>query len=152
MKKAFTLMELIIVIIIASAIAGFALNNYLKTIEISEARNAITLARAIQAAEEVYLAKNGVYWPEVDGHYDIDEINANLDLSIESGNLYIWCDNDPSTTGYSFAVYDCCLFYPASDSRWKYEITGDDKYPHSVNITDTAPIYMPQCKKNDSGC
>ena len=151
MKKAFTLMELIVVVVIASAIAGFALNNYLKAVEISEARNAITLARAIQAAEEIYLAKNGVYWPEVDGHYDIEDINAALELNIESGNLYIWCDNDP-VAGYSFPVYDCCLFYPASDSRWKYEITGEDKYPHSVDITDTAPISMPECKKTDTGC
>jgi len=151
MKKAFTLMELVVIVVIASVISGAAITSYLKTIEIAEARNAILIAKTIQAAEEIYLAKNDVYWPEVDGYYDIEELNTALGLSIDSGKLYIWCDNDPAA-GYSFPVYDCCFFYPASNSRWKYEIKGSHKYPYSVYITEPAPIYMPSCLKSDDGC
>jgi len=109
------------------------------------------IARSIQAAEEIYLAKNDVYWPEIDGVYTIDDINNNLGLSIESGKLYILCDNDPAA-GYTFPGYDCCLFYPQSDSKWKYEIQGSHKYPYSVDLLGTAPIEMPVCLKSDDGC
>lgn len=89
MKKycstAFTLTELMIVIIILGIIVGFALPNYQKSLQKAYEKDAIIQLQAIKAANQLYQAQTGDYL--VGSGFDLDDINSNLRLNILSNNM-----------------------------------------------------------------
>ncbi|MCK5580380.1 MAG: type II secretion system protein [Candidatus Omnitrophica bacterium] len=91
-KKAFTLMEIMVVIVIAGVIAGFAIPSYVKSMERSHESDAINQLSTIHAANQIYLSRAGRYWPlgEIN-EYEIDEINAALSLNIIANGMTYSC-------------------------------------------------------------
>jgi prepilin-type N-terminal cleavage/methylation domain-containing protein len=77
-KKGFTLIELIIVVVVISILAAFAMPAYLGARRRTIVREAQANAAIIAKAEFAYYIDNGCYLPCA----DTAAINQNLDLSI----------------------------------------------------------------------
>ena len=58
-KKGFTLTELMVVVLILGILAAFAIPQYLTTLEITKAREAIDFARQWQNARDIFYSENG---------------------------------------------------------------------------------------------
>lgn len=99
-KKGFTLTELMVVVLILGILAAFAIPQYLTSLEITRAREAIDLARQWQNARDIFYSENG-YLPRQNnlnilGLVDPNSSNANsptmfisyffLDLRNSSGD------------------------------------------------------------------
>ena len=78
--RAFTLLELLVVLIIVGIMAGIAIPNYVKTSERAKDREAQTSLSLIQAAERMYRLRNTAYYSST----SITAINDNLHLSLAS--------------------------------------------------------------------
>ena len=90
--RAFTLMELMTVVVIVGIVASFAIPNYQRTIERAHLRDAQTNLMSIHAANQIYRAENSVYWPDpVGGPRDVTAINTNLRLSIIPNGMQYLC-------------------------------------------------------------
>ena len=85
-RKAFTLVEILIVIIIVGIIAGFGIPNFSKSIGRSKARDAINNLSIIHAANAIYKVRNNSNIPSG----DLTIINGKLLLNIiaPSGTQY----------------------------------------------------------------
>jgi type IV pilus assembly protein PilA len=61
-RKGFTLVELAVVIVIIGVLAAFGVPQFLKSVERSKAAESFNYLSAVRAAQERYLAKNGMYY------------------------------------------------------------------------------------------
>ena len=61
MKRAFTLLELLIVVVIISILAGIAVPNYMRTTEKAKMRDAEGKLNLIYQAQRIYQLDNGIY-------------------------------------------------------------------------------------------
>jgi prepilin-type N-terminal cleavage/methylation domain-containing protein len=122
--KAFTIIEIIIVIIIMSAIAGFAIPNYLKSVRKARVNDAKTQLTALYSAQAIYRARTGFYWPTDGLNKTTADINDALNLNlIENGSQYTCdagADADSYTCGASIGDGTCTLVLtqdPLSDTN-----------------------------------
>jgi prepilin-type N-terminal cleavage/methylation domain-containing protein len=90
--KAFTLMEVVIVIVIIGIIAAFGLPNYVKSVARANAKDAAANLRIIASALQVYRAQVGG-WPDAADLEDVNEINQTLAVSIIPNNMTYSCDD-----------------------------------------------------------
>ena len=89
MKKGFTLIELLVVVLIIGILSSVALPQYQKAVDRSKGVEALTVAKAIADAENVYFMSNGFYDPSIEN----EDFSA---LDIEIANLENW---DIGTSG-----------------------------------------------------
>ncbi|MDP2654543.1 MAG: hypothetical protein Q8Q08_11025 [Candidatus Omnitrophota bacterium] len=104
-KKSFTIMEIMVVIVIIGAVAGFAIPNYVKTVERAHEQDATTQLSAIHSANNIYRANNGRYWPLDTGTYPLNgatSINTSLGLSVIANGMTYTC-----TGSAGGATYQC---------------------------------------------
>jgi prepilin-type N-terminal cleavage/methylation domain-containing protein len=66
-RKGFTLVELAVVIVIIGVLAAFGVPKFLQSVEKSKATEAFNYWSSVQAAQERYIAQNGVYWATANG-------------------------------------------------------------------------------------
>ncbi len=60
-RRAFTLVELAVVIVIIGVLAAFGVPRFLKSVERSKAAEAFQYLAAVRSAQERYISKEGVY-------------------------------------------------------------------------------------------
>jgi len=86
MKRGFTLMELMVVVIVVGIIAAFAIPSYQKMIRKAHERDAIVQLVTLHGANEIYRAKSGgVYLPG--GPLTLAAINAGLSINIIANDM-----------------------------------------------------------------
>lgn len=93
--RAFTLLELLVVLIIVGILAGLAIPNYTKTSERAKDREAQTALSLIQAGERMYQLRAGDFISCA----DTNAVNTNLKLSLTSQawNYSITATSGPDT-------------------------------------------------------
>lgn len=96
----FTLIELMVVLIIVSILAGLAIPNFSRTRERALDKEAQTAQRLIQAAERVYLSKFGKYYPDTPPA-NLTQINQNLQLELSSSS---WDFNITAASSATFTA------------------------------------------------
>jgi len=148
MKKysAFTLVELIVSVVIMGVIASLALGQYLKFVERADERYAIKSLLTIAAAERMYYAKHGDYWPGTGKPLEnITVTNAALGTSVTDipGRMAIIC-------GGTDIGYQCRAFYfQGGQIKWVVEsrATKLEGRPFCSYVDERCPT----CKNSDNG-
>ncbi|MCX5715788.1 MAG: prepilin-type N-terminal cleavage/methylation domain-containing protein [Candidatus Omnitrophica bacterium] len=82
MHKAFTLIELMIVIIIVGILASIAIPNFSKMVEKAKAEQAATYLRVIRTGEKIYWSNNSTYIACA----DTAEIKTNIGAEVTPEN------------------------------------------------------------------
>lgn len=96
-QLAFTLMELMVVMIIIGVIAAIAVPNFNKVVEQSHESDATTQLMAIHAANQIRLAQTGSYWPTTTTN-GLTVINSTLGLNIIANGMNYNCAGVGGTT------------------------------------------------------
>ena len=110
-KKSFTLIEIIVVLVIMSLMAGFGIPSFSKAIQNAEKNEAVLNLKVIHAASVLYKARTG-YYPQAGS---IESINLGLKLNIIANGAFYKCDQstrmcwacsdvDCSSPGFIIAV------------------------------------------------
>jgi type II secretory pathway pseudopilin PulG len=113
-------MEILVVIVILGAIAGFAIPNFTRTIERSHENDAILQLEGIHSANKIYNARNNSYWPPDNAAYNLSSINTNLGLNIIANDMTYTC------TGTDGSVFTCTAVRNAPASSFTVTVTEAD--------------------------
>ncbi len=85
---AFTLVELMVVVVILGVVAGFAIPNYTKSVERSHRKDAESNLKMVHAAQQMYAARNDdSYW----SGGNLAAINSTLQLNIVANGKTYTC-------------------------------------------------------------
>jgi prepilin-type N-terminal cleavage/methylation domain-containing protein len=109
MRKGFTLIELIIVVVIIGILATFAMPQFATTKERTLDKDAQANLKLIQAAEKIYRMEMAAYYPDGGSTSVVADINDNLKLSL-----------------------------PASGTNWTYTVTATNPATANATATRTA--------------
>ena len=146
-KMAFTLTELLVVVVIVSIIAAFVIPGYQKSQARADERIVVTNIRMMATAMQLYKDRNGEWPPYPNESMFIQQINAVFNLSIiEDGNTitYTCGDDNAPPAGDSFECEANTTY------GWQIETdTGDDN-PIGVVFCDTD--HGPCLSCTSSGC
>lgn len=133
-NMAFTLMEILMVVIIISVIAGFGIPSYYKSYERGLRKNAESQLKSVQRAQELYKLKYDYYYP-LSGNGDTTDtatLNADLNINIMASGFEFSCldlGQDPSAK-----VYKCRAVRDNSD--YVLEITESSS---DISCTGSCP-------------
>lgn len=98
--NAFTLVELIVVVVIVAILASVGIPKYMKTVDAAQIRDARTQLIALHAANEIYRAQSGgQYLPGTT--LNLSQINAGLSINIIAASNVTYAYTRTSTTTYS---------------------------------------------------
>lgn len=108
-KKAFTLTEIMIVMVIVAIMASWGLPQYTRAISRARARNAMNNLTMIHAANLIYQARHGGSNFVGANLAAINNMNGANSLNIVSGGLNYACDNGGCTAdegvGSKYSVF-----------------------------------------------
>ena len=116
LKKALTIIELIVTIVIIGILAALALPRFTKTFEATRAREAVAALRQIRTGERIYRTNEEYYYPHFADHSDPEEDEAEINLVLK-------------------------LFLDTREENWKYKIdtgTADDFVATATRMSGTA--------------
>jgi len=118
--RAFTLMELMVVVIIVGVMALFAIPDYTKSVERAHRKDAEGNLLMIQAAQRVYAARHAdTYW----GPGNLGAINSNLELNLLANGATYNC-------GAGGATFTCT----AVRGAWTVSITETSAAPSCAPV------------------
>jgi type IV pilus assembly protein PilE len=100
MRKGFTLIELIVVVIVIAILASFAVPQYITSIERAKEAKAKNALGIIAQAEKMYRAENDTYVNVADGSFD-----ATLGSYVELAEIDADTDWDYAVTGASTTAF-----------------------------------------------
>jgi len=117
-QNAFTLIELVIVIVLLAIIAGYGIPTFTKSQERVDERDGEFNLGTIASAMEMYRMRNEGY-PDPPGvaPLNLDDINTTLYLGIIAQDMTYVCADDNNTTTFS------CT---AAEGGWTLRITQAD--------------------------
>jgi prepilin-type N-terminal cleavage/methylation domain-containing protein len=105
-KKAFTLIELIIVVVLIGMMAMFVIPNFSKAVNKSYAKAAYNNLLIIYSAEKLYYNNgNNNYLPSTATTWNLTQINTGLNLSIIANGITYTCTGTNGTTFSCDAAY-----------------------------------------------
>jgi len=120
LQNAFTLIELMIVVIVLGIIAGFGIPNFNKSQERVVERDGEYNLGVIASAMEMYKVRNAGY-PDPPAALNLDDINTVLYLGVIAQNVTYACADDDDDTTFS------CT---AAEGSWTLRVTDiDDGIP-----------------------
>lgn len=97
LSRAFTLIEIMLVVVVLGVIVGFAIPNYTRTMERTYASDAIMQLSAMHSANQIIWARTGQYWPTTPTNA-ISAINTALNLNIIPSTIVNYnCAGDGTT-------------------------------------------------------
>jgi len=115
-KNAFTMTEIMVVVVIFAVLAAFALPGFEKTINKSRERTAIMSLSAINAANEIYMAKYSRYYQGNLGN--VGQINNALIIGIKDQDMnYSYASSGNTTYTASVAWAGGGAFTARVDER-----------------------------------
>ena len=126
MKKGFTLVELLIVVVILGVLAAVAIPGYSKTVQTQEKKRAVIYLRAIRSAEQTYYAKMGTY-ACISSCDNASAIKTALGIEIVDGNYVFSVAATSATftataTGYTKTLsFDVTGTWSGTDTPWPTE-------------------------------
>lgn len=129
MKKAFTIMEVLLVVILIGIVFGITLPNFNKMKEDNQDKKATSNLRLMQAAEKFYYVENSTYYPSAGTQADIATINTNLKLSLPTN---LDCNNGTSYCWNYLVKNTGCVQATrngGNNQQWYFLITDDDTTP-----------------------
>ncbi len=102
-EGAFSLMELVTVLVIIGILAAIGGPMFIKSIEEAKNREAVAALRLIRTAERLYYldSENGEYISAS----NTSEVNEYLDLDIESKDWRFWVNVDTTSSPPTFTAY-----------------------------------------------
>jgi prepilin-type N-terminal cleavage/methylation domain-containing protein len=116
-KHAFTMLELMVVVVIVGIIATFAIPNYTKSVDQSYEKDAVNNLTLIAAAQQFYFTNNNQY---LAAGANRNTINSALKLNILPNGFTYSCPSGG-------ASYDCRAT----------RVSGTN--PFELKVTDTVP-------------
>lgn len=127
MRKGFTLMELVVVVMILGILASVAIPKYNKTVETSRAMDAIGTLQAVSTANRVYKTERGTYTTGqlsrthalVSGRYMMD-----ADWTTLSYNFFA-CDVASAGSCCTSTGYACAKRKSGDYSGWGFVIDAN---------------------------
>ena len=145
-NKGFTLLELLVVGLIVSILAGIALPQYKRTIEKSKAAQALSIIRSIASAQQDYYLANGVYATKFD----------NLSIEIPwTGNTKIYTGNESTDTrsneDWSMQIYSYTNQYSLFIGRIKGPYKGASFEWRSFSSADPSTTNHIMCHEQLAG-
>jgi len=137
------MMELMIVVVILGILVAIAIPRYGRAVERAKDKEAVADLYAIMAAEKIYKAREGTYWPNRvagwDSESDVDIINTELGLDLKNANFTFGV----GTGGTSYAA--------AGAYRWDSNF-GVGKFSRSWRVSNRswAPDeHTPYCEPDN---
>ena len=130
--RAFTIIELIIVVTLIGVMAAFAIPNYNKAINKAHYKDSLVNLSTIYASEKIYFNANGKYLPDSGVAQDVNAINTGLGLGIIANGLTyactgatncIACAGNPPVCGCD--TYSCT----ATNGTWTNTLTQASATP-----------------------
>lgn len=94
MKRGFTLVELLIVLVIIGILASVAVPNYTRMVERAKAEQAVTYLKVIRTGEKIYYASNVSYTACA----NIGEIKSRLGAEVTDEHYLFSVTSNPSTS------------------------------------------------------
>lgn len=101
MRRGFTLLEILIVVVIIGILASLGLPNFIKTREYALEQEAVSNLQLIRQAERIYRMEMGNYYPANGREDNITNINNALKLSLNENNWDYYIDGGTN----SFTAY-----------------------------------------------
>ena len=141
-NKAFTLIEMLVVVLIIAILAAIALPRYMTAVDQSKLSQAIMSSRALAEAETRYQLANGKWAADMralDISLDGGTINASGNwITYPWGFCYTNCGNDNSCGGCALSKGDLLtivLYSPWSKPlKYCYAGTGKERSEHLCQI------------------
>lgn len=108
-KKGFTLIEMLVVVLIIGVLAAIALPQYYYAVNVTKVKTKMTTLRAIADASERYALVNGEYPTYANASASDSVLNKQLDISvpdyqyvISDSEIVIWDLSSDMRIGYAF--------------------------------------------------
>jgi len=134
-SKAFTVIEIIVVVVILSFIIAFTIPVYNRAISKAKEREMTVLLRAVHSVCEIFRAKNGSYWDPGATVADVNTINTTLGLNLKDTVEYDWKYTPDNGVNYTATIE-----YYEDGGPLSFEFRVDQN-----NISDDNPCCKTGC-------